>query len=86
MYKGLKIISKIDDEEIIQYVITQFQNGIYRDEGQGIYFKGRFAVDTLNRKGLQNIYIGEGEELVFGNVRLKPENKSKAAFKSYSEN
>jgi hypothetical protein len=85
MYKGLKIISEIDDEEIIQYVITQFQNGIYQDEGQGIYFKGRFAVITLNRKGLQNIYIGEGEELAFGNVRLKPENKCKSAYMNYAE-
>jgi hypothetical protein len=74
---------KINDKEIIQYIITQSQNEVYQNEIQDIYFKGTFAVITLNKNELQNIYIGEGEELVIGNVRLKPENKRKTTYRNY---
>ena len=66
---------------MIQYIITQSKNQIFENEALDIYFKGTFAVITLNGSNeLQNIYIGEGEELEFKDIKLVPENENKALY------
>lgn len=86
VYKGLKIVSKVDETSLVQYVITQSKNEVYEDKKRSIYFKGTFAVVTLNAKDiLQNIYIGEGEKLVFRNKELIPENSNRAIYVNYGK-
>ena len=86
LYKGLKIVSKINDQTRVQYVITQSKNQTYSDNKLGIDFTGTFAIITLNQQGqLQNMYIGEGELLRFGKTILKPSRQSKAAYEDYGK-
>lgn len=73
IYKGVKVVSIVDDEELVQYVITQVQNDRFIDESRGIFFSGTFAVISVDSDGkLQNMYIGEGDELRYGEISLKP--------------
>ena len=66
IYKGLKIVSEVHGENLVQYVITQSKNQVFEDKKLNIFFKGTFVVITLNEKQeLQNIYIGEGEKLIY---------------------
>ena len=81
IYKGLKIVSKTPNEHLIQYVITQSKDQIFKNEN--IYFKGSYAVITLNKMNvLQSIYIGEGEKLIFNNEEITT-NSTNSFFKSY---
>ncbi len=81
IYKGLIIESKTPSESLIQYVITQSKNQVFKN--QDIYFKGSYAIITLNSdKKLQSIYIGEGEKLTYKNEEITT-NSSKTYFKSY---
>lgn len=83
IYKGLKIVSETNSVNLIQYIITQNKNGIFHSNEMGIYFKGSFAVITINEKEeLQSIYVGEGKELVYKGNRLKT-NSSNAIFQEY---
>ena len=76
-------MSKTPKEQLIQYVITQSKDQVFKNEN--IYFKGSYAVITLNKMNvLQSIYIGEGEKLVFKNEEVNT-NKSKSFFKSYDK-
>jgi hypothetical protein len=64
IYKGLKIESETPKEQLIQYVITQSKGQVFQNDE--IYFKGSYAVITLNKdKTLQSIYVGEGQEISF---------------------
>lgn len=83
IYKGLIIKSKTPSEEITQYVITQSKGAVFKNKELGIYFKGTYAVITLNEKQqLKNIYIGEGDSLVFKNEKINTDN-SKAFYKEF---
>lgn len=71
IYKGLKIVSKTPTEKLIQYVITQSKNQVFEDKELGIYFKGTFAIITLNDKQkLKSMYIGKGKKLVYKNQEI----------------
>ena len=86
IYKGLKIVSKTPSEMLTQYVITQSKNQVFQDKESAIYFKGTFAIITLNdSQKLQNIYIGEGEKLVYRNQEITTD-LSNSYFKSYAKN
>ena len=83
VYKGLKIFSNTPAEKLIQYVITQSKNEVFNDEALGIYFKGTFAVITLDEnKTLKSIYIGEGDELKYKNEIIET-NTNKTYYKTY---
>lgn len=83
VYKGLKIISCTPNEKWIQYVITQSKNEIFQDETLGIYFKGTFAVISLNENDtLKSIYVGEGDRLIYKDETIET-NDDKTYFKSY---
>ncbi|WP_187269304.1 heparinase II/III domain-containing protein [Algibacter pacificus] len=85
IYKGLKIESKTPTRSLIQYIITQSKEEVYKNETLGIYFKGTFAVITLDKKGvLQSLYIGEGEKLVFKAHEVIG-NKDKAFYKVFEK-
>jgi hypothetical protein len=85
IYKGLKIISKTPAETLIQYVITQSEDQEFKSDALDIYFKGAFAIITLNEKGgLQNIYIGEGEKLIYRDKNINT-NADKAFYKQYND-
>ncbi len=82
LYKGLKVVSKTGGYNLIQYIITQSPNEVFDDEKLDIYFKGTFAVITLDENDqLQHMYIGEGEDLRFGETVLKPDRGKRAAYK-----
>jgi len=81
IYRGLIIESKTPSENLIQYVITQSKDQFFKNDD--IYFKGSYAVITLNNKNeLKSIYIGEGEKLIYKNEEIVT-NSSKTHFKSY---
>jgi glucosamine 6-phosphate synthetase-like amidotransferase/phosphosugar isomerase protein len=84
IYKGLKIESIVDSEIITQLVLTQSENQVFENKKLDIYFKGTFAVITLNSNNkLKSIYIGEGEALVFKNEKVVIPADTKTFFKAY---
>lgn len=83
VYKGLKIVSDTPNEILIQYVITQSKDEVFQDENLDIYFKGTFAVISLNEnETLQSIYIGEGEKLIYQNETILTD-LSKTYYQTY---
>lgn len=83
VYKGLKIISKTSEETITQYILTQSKNKVFKSDKYDIYFKGSFAIITLNQNQvLQSIYIGRGENLKYKDKIIKT-NSSKSYYKNY---
>tara|TARA_R110002051_G_scaffold318695_1_gene401372 strand:- start:3974 stop:6400 length:2427 start_codon:yes stop_codon:yes gene_type:complete len=81
IYKGLIIKSKTPSEELTQYVITQSKNQVFKNEA--IYFKGSYAVITLNKDSiLKSIYIGEGEKLIYTDKEINT-NETSTFFKEY---
>lgn len=80
-YKGVKVVSEIDGEKLVQYIITQASNDKFEDKNLGINFSGTFAVVTGNKKGEPlNLYMGDGKELNYGNVFIKSEVENAGAF------
>lgn len=83
VYKGVRIDSKTPEQQLQQYIITQSKGERYKNEPLGIDFSGAFAVITLDHNGdLQNMYIGEGERLVYGKHVLNANEKG-CAYQSY---
>jgi hypothetical protein len=83
IYKGLKVKSNTPSAKLIQYVITQSKNEVFNDQDLGIYFKGTFAVITLDEnKKLKSIYIGEGEKLTYNDKTIQSD-ESKSCYKTY---
>ncbi len=73
LYKGLKIVSTTPSETLIQFIITQSKNESFQNEEIDVFFKGTFAVITLNqKKELKSIYIGEGESMTYKNEVIGP--------------
>lgn len=72
VYKGLKISSKTPTRNLVQYVITQSKGETFKDRKLGIEFTGTFAIISLDEENkLQDMYIGEGEQLVYRDKVLK---------------
>ncbi|SMC80433.1 heparinase II/III domain-containing protein [Cellulophaga tyrosinoxydans] len=68
VYKGLKVISESPKGKLIQYIITQSKGQEFKNDALNIYFKGTLAVITLDgNEMLQNIYVGQGDKLVYKN-------------------
>lgn len=84
VFKGLRIESVAGDNVLVQFIITQAKDEEYINEKLGISFKGSFAVITENADGkLQNIYIGEGWELKYGDVTISPTTQNKSAYRNF---
>jgi hypothetical protein len=83
-YKGVKVVSHIEGEEITQYLITLKNDDTFVDEHLKISFSGTFAVITFNSEGdLQNMYIGEGDELKVGAYTISPKSPKRAVFREF---
>jgi hypothetical protein len=71
MYKGVKVTSVVNQEKLIQYIVTLNSNESYEDRDSEIFFNGIFTVITTNEKNeLRNIYLGNAKNLQFKNVNL----------------
>jgi len=71
VFKGLKIVSKINGEILTQFVLVQSGDKEFIDSKSGIVFQGEFGLITLNDKNeLQNLYLGYGLKLSCGKVEL----------------
>ncbi|WP_418262487.1 heparinase II/III domain-containing protein [Flavobacterium faecale] len=72
IFKGFKVSSVVDGKEVIQYIINQEQDGVYENKSLGLYFKGSFAIISLDKKEkLQNIYIGKGNSLRYNKINIQ---------------
>ncbi|GAA4291029.1 heparinase II/III domain-containing protein [Aestuariibaculum suncheonense] len=78
VFKGFNIISIINGKKIQQYVLIQEKDQVYSSKELELTFKGTFAIITQNSLNkLQDVYIGDGEKLVYRNIVIEPNNKSK---------
>ena len=83
-YKGVKVVSNIAGDRITQYVITLVRDGTFVDDGLGISFSGTFSVVTLDSEGkLQSMYIGDGNELRYGENTMRPTSTKKSKFREF---
>lgn len=71
VFKGLKIISKLEKGTITQFVLVQSGNEIFADKNARIVFQGEFGIVTLDAKNkLQDLYLGDGVKLAYGKVEV----------------
>jgi hypothetical protein len=85
-FRGLKIVSKTAGKTLVQYVITQSKNHEFSSENPKMYFRGTFAIVTLNAENqLRDLYIGDGEELCYGEVVLKTTQQNRAVYKNFNK-
>ncbi|MEN8775802.1 MAG: hypothetical protein ABF268_01955, partial [Polaribacter sp.] len=84
IYKGLIIKSKTPKEELIQYIITQSKNQVFKNDA--IYFKGSYAVITLNKdETLKSIYVGEGQELTYKKKNFEIDKKQNTLYVDFTK-
>ena len=72
VYKGVKVTSDTGNQTLVQYIITQPENEVFRDDEADISFTGTFAIVTtdLNGKAL-NLYMGDGKKLSYGGITIR---------------
>ena len=71
VFKGLKIVSKLNGKTITQFVLVQSGNEIFSDKNSGIIFQGEFGLITLDGNNeLQNLYLGNGIKLACKKAEL----------------
>jgi len=72
VFKGVKITSTVDGQNLIHYVLLQEgPNDIYENNELGITFKGRFGIVTVDAAGiLQSLYIGSGHSISYKNTTV----------------
>ncbi|AWB66165.1 hypothetical protein C2869_06820 [Saccharobesus litoralis] len=84
-FNGLKIKVDTGATTLTQYVILNRKlNSSYRNDKEKIYFKGHFAVisvDDQTQKG--ELYMGSGYELSYGGKRLYPNRGATAGYKTF---
>ncbi len=83
LYKGLKVVSKLKKTKLIQYIITQSKGETFKSTDLDLYFKGTFAVITLDAsENLKSIYVGDGDALKFKDT-IVDLSSSKSFYKDY---
>ncbi len=82
VFKGVKVISKVEGKSITQYIILQeSMEDEYVNKEAGISFKGRYGLLTLDENNaLQEIYIGNGYQLSHHQKTLKADETSHSAY------
>jgi hypothetical protein len=81
IYKGLKVISNTGTQTLVQYIITQEENKMFKDKKLGITFSGTFAIITTDANGnALNIYMGEGTTLRYKNVSIEAKDQALGAY------
>jgi len=78
IFKGLKIVSNLNQGTITQFVLVQSESETFIDKKTGIVFQGEFGLITLDGKNkLQNMYLGDGIRLAFKKTEItSPGNKA----------
>ncbi len=85
IYKGVKVVSKLKKKELTQYIITQSKGEEFKNDTLGLYFKGTFAIITLDKnQNLESIYIGEGKKMIY-KTQTFTTNENKAFYKEFGE-
>jgi hypothetical protein len=71
-FKGVKITSSVDGQDLIHYVLLQDSpDDIYENNELDITFKGRFGIVTADATGtLHDIYIGSGHTINYENTTV----------------
>ncbi|MBD3628565.1 heparinase II/III family protein [Cyclobacterium sp.] len=83
-FRGIRVQSFAAGKGLVQYIITQVKGERYNNDDLGISFIGSFAVITETSAGkLQNIYIGEGEELRYGYINVKPAFPDRSLYREF---
>ncbi|MGB7394010.1 MAG: heparinase II/III family protein [Pricia sp.] len=86
IFSGLKVVSKLGEGEITQYILIPQENEQYQNEQLGISFQGSFACITLDSSGkLLHAYIGHGKELHVGSIKIELYDTAYAAYVDFSE-
>ena len=67
VFKGVKITSTVDGQDLIHYVLLQDDpDDVYEDKETGIVFRGQFGVVAVDGAGiLQDLYIGSGQTISY---------------------
>lgn len=80
-FKGLKVEIDTGKQRLTQFILFQRkQDSEYKNEKENIYFKGRFAVISVDEKTKTGeLYIGRGSELKFQSNHLSATKKQKMA-------
>jgi len=82
VFQGFKVISKVNNELITQYIINQAHDSDFINKELGLNFKGSFAVITYSEKNIiQSIYIGDG--MYFKNIDLEVNTTNNLPFSAY---
>jgi hypothetical protein len=82
IFKGVKVISKVEGKIIIQYIIQQENiEDEYSNKDLDLSFKGRFGLITLDdNNNLKELYIGNGIQLTYKQESLKADETSHSAY------
>lgn len=76
--QGLIIKRKEGDRILTQWLITPLENEVYHHEAANLHFAGTLALLTFDEKDqLQEVYMGEGEQLRLGNLSIQSTSKEK---------
>lgn len=69
VFKGFKIVSRVNSKLVVQYIITQDDSDLYNNAELGISFEGAFCIITFdgNRRP-ESVYIGDGRSLTLGDL------------------
>jgi hypothetical protein len=71
VFKGLKIVSSVNNQLLTQYLLIQSGTEVYVDNKAGIVFQGEYGIVTLDSKNkLQHIYMGSGHKLCYGKTEI----------------
>ncbi len=81
-FAGFKVVSKISDRALTQYVLVQpTADSVFEDATLGLSFRGRYAVVTTDEAGeCTSLYIGEGARLRYRNRELSAQPAAYAEF------
>lgn len=83
-FMGLRVLSRVADRELVQYILLPTPGKVFSDQNLGISFTGSFAVITTEiGDKLQSIYIGEGEELRYGAIGVRTPVDKKSVYRKF---
>ena len=86
IFKGVKVTSSVDEEQLVQYIITSIESSVFLLPEKDMSFQGHFAIVGFNADGsLKDIYIGNGERLEVGQHIVQTIHKdSRAGYVNFS--
>ncbi|MEM9366318.1 MAG: hypothetical protein AAGD07_09985 [Planctomycetota bacterium] len=74
VFRGLKIVSRVDGKTITQYLVSQAHDGVFSDSESGLSFEGSFALITLtDDQRPRDMYLGHGLRLECQGNRIERE-------------